>query len=112
MKNKVLIIHCGGTISSLTGEKGRRPFDNFEHVIRNVLKSFKEDLPIVDIYEMSDLIDSADASLENYGMIAKTVTKNYKNYDGFVITHGTDTMAYAARSSLKQMPTAQMPLPA
>ena len=48
--------------------------------------------------EFEDLIDSSNAGMEFQVKIARTVEANYKDYDGFVICHGTDTMAYTASS--------------
>ena len=46
--------------------------------------------------EFDTLIDSSNITVEEQKKIAKTVYDNYNNYDGFVIIHGTDTMAYTA----------------
>jgi len=46
--------------------------------------------------EFERLIDSANMHVSDYTTIAKTIETHYKNYDGFVILHGTDTMAYTA----------------
>lgn len=48
------------------------------------------------VLEYDHLIDSSCISLEDQKKIATTVAENYKDYDGFVICHGTDTMAYTA----------------
>jgi len=41
-------------------------------------------------------IDSANMSISVWGKIANTIKQNYQNFDGFVVLHGTDTMAYTA----------------
>ncbi|KAM6912880.1 60 kDa lysophospholipase [Xenentodon cancila] len=46
------------------------------------------------ILEYSPLLDSANMTTDDWGKIGKDIEKNYENYDGFVILHGTDTMAY------------------
>ena len=46
--------------------------------------------------EFDELIDSSNIMVEDWVKIAKTIEENYKKYDGFVILHGTDTMAYTA----------------
>jgi len=46
--------------------------------------------------EFEDLIDSSNMMVSDWVKISKTVEENYKKYDGFVILHGTDTMAYTA----------------
>jgi lysophospholipase len=48
------------------------------------------------LLEFEDLIDSSNIVLSDWVKIAKTIEANYKKYDGFVVLHGTDTMAYTA----------------
>lgn len=50
----------------------------------------------VDLLPFDPLIDSSDISIDDWVKMAETVSKNYNAYDGFVILHGTDTMAYTA----------------
>lgn len=62
-------------------------------VIRDVQSGIRV---VYTIYEYNPLIDSANMSLEHYFKIAADVYNSYNNYDGFVILHGTDTLAYTA----------------
>uniref|UniRef100_A0A673CF02 asparaginase n=1 Tax=Sphaeramia orbicularis TaxID=375764 RepID=A0A673CF02_9TELE len=48
------------------------------------------------VLEYSPLLDSSNMTTDDWGKIGKDIEKNYENYDGFVILHGTDTMAYTA----------------
>ncbi|KAJ3613368.1 hypothetical protein NHX12_019618 [Muraenolepis orangiensis] len=48
------------------------------------------------ILEYSPLLDSCNMTTEDWGKIGKDIEKNYEDYDGFVVLHGTDTMAYTA----------------
>ncbi|XP_076014603.1 60 kDa lysophospholipase isoform X2 [Genypterus blacodes] len=48
------------------------------------------------ILEYCPLLDSCNMTTEDWGTIGKDIEKNYENYDGFVVLHGTDTMAYTA----------------
>lgn len=48
------------------------------------------------IKEYSPLLDSSNMTTDDWGRIGKDIEKNYESYDGFVILHGTDTMAYTA----------------
>ncbi|XP_056250073.1 60 kDa lysophospholipase isoform X3 [Seriola aureovittata] len=48
------------------------------------------------IFEYSPLLDSSNMTTDDWGKIGKDIEKNYEDYDGFVILHGTDTMAYTA----------------
>ncbi|XP_043999779.1 60 kDa lysophospholipase isoform X1 [Gambusia affinis] len=51
---------------------------------------------IYTILEYSPLLDSSNMTTDDWGRIGKDIEKNYENFDGFVILHGTDTMAYTA----------------
>ena len=46
--------------------------------------------------EYEPLIESSSMDINGWIKIAKTIEDNYKDYDGFVVLHGTDTMAYTA----------------
>lgn len=48
------------------------------------------------VLEFEELIDSSNIMVSDWVKIAKTIEENYKKYDGFVVLHGTDTMAYTA----------------
>lgn len=48
------------------------------------------------IYEYYPLLDSSDLSMEDWARIARDIDKNYQQFNGFVILHGTDTMSYTA----------------
>ncbi|XP_070836189.1 60 kDa lysophospholipase isoform X3 [Chaetodon trifascialis] len=51
---------------------------------------------IYTILEYSPLLDSSNMTTDDWGRIGNDIEKNYENYDGFVVLHGTDTMAYTA----------------
>ena len=76
------------------------PFD-FEHLLKNVpeLQQVSTD---IDTYQFNPPIDSSDMSPELWVDIVHVISNNYQKYDGFVILHGTDTMAYTA-SALSYM---------
>ena len=50
----------------------------------------------IDTYSFDPVIDSSDAKPEFWARIANVIRDNYDSYDGFVVLHGTDTMAYSA----------------
>lgn len=91
---KVLIIYTGGTIGMINDpETGAlKPFD-FESLYSSIpeLKQFDYEL---DTYSVEEPIDSSDMNPQLWGNIANTIFDNYANYSGFVVLHGTDTMAY------------------
>ncbi len=95
-KNSVLIIYTGGTIGMITNpETGAyKPFD-FEQISKQIpaLKSFGFDLETISFEKP---IDSADLKPDTWVKLSKILRKNHSKFDGFVILHGTDTMAYTA----------------
>ena len=96
MISKVLLIYTGGTIgmnrNPLTG--ALEPFD-FEHLLSRVpeLAQFQTEIAT---YQFNPPIDSSDMSPKLWTELAHIIADNYDEYDGFVILHGTDTMAYTA----------------
>jgi L-asparaginase len=56
----------------------------------------RSEMPLFTIHEYDTLIDSSDMSPNDWQQIANDIFKNYDEYDGFIILHGTDTMAYTA----------------
>ena len=97
MKKKVLIIYTGGTIGMKKTEKGYAPVSGFlENAISSIGDMKSPDAPLWNLYEMSPLLDSSDITVTEWNKIAEVIYNNYASYDGFVVLHGTDTMAYTA----------------
>lgn len=94
--NQVLLIYTGGTIgmgcNPTTG--ALEPLD-FNHLIDN-LPEFKYLRTKIDIYQFSNPVDSSDMSPALWAQLVQIITEHYSHYDGFVILHGTDTMAFTA----------------
>lgn len=93
MKKKILMIGTGGTISSRNEGNGLLPGIQVEEIVK-YCPSIKE-LCDVDCIQPI-FLDSTNIRPGHWIKIADAVQKNYDNYDGFVIAHGTDTMAYTA----------------
>lgn len=70
------------------------PFD-FTHLIENVPKVKMLDY-VIDNVQFDPPIDSSDMSLDHWRDMASVIDSHYDEYDGFVVLHGTDTMAYTA----------------
>lgn len=96
MKPRILIIYTGGTIGMIEDSvtKALRPFD-FSHLMDNVPKVKMLNYEIDNI-QFDPPIDSSDMSPAHWQDIARSIADNYEDYDGFVVLHGTDTMAYTA----------------
>lgn len=93
---KILIIYTGGTIGMIENPETHvlQPFD-FSHLIDNVPKVKKLDYDIANI-QFNPPIDSANISPEHWRDLARAIEENYDDFDGFVVLHGTDTMAFTA----------------
>ena len=93
---RILLIYTGGTIGMIENSetKALQPFD-FNHLIDNVPKLKMLNF-VIDNISFNPPIDSSDMSPEHWQEIARVVEANYHLYDGFVVLHGTDTMAYTA----------------
>jgi len=93
MKKKILIIATGGTIACADDGQGLTPQYNVEDLLSFVPRARK----LCDIDgKMIMNIDSSNMTPNCWVEIAKAVHESYDAYDGFVITHGTDTMAYTS----------------
>jgi L-asparaginase len=92
----VLLIYTGGTIGMIQDLKSGqlRPFD-FKHLKEQIPELKKFDIRLSAI-SFEHPIDSSDMSPDVWVRLAKIIEKNYSKFDGFVILHGSDTMAFTA----------------
>ena len=90
---KILMIGTGGTIASEMTPEGLTPELNTRQLLDFIPDIGK--LCRVDCIQLYNL-DSTNICPENWLGVVDTLRKNYDAYDGFVISHGTDTMAYTA----------------
>ena len=94
---KILLIHAGGTIGMVPSENGYEPKPGFLQGVLSELKDLKsEKMPEITFMELSPLLDSSDMTVKEWNRIGMAIAQSYDDYDGFVILHGTDTMAYTA----------------
>ncbi len=94
---RVLIIHTGGTIGMKKTENGYATAPGFlEGALLAIPDMKKEGMPSYDLFEMPSILDSSNVSVTEWNEIAKKIYDSYSDYDGYVILHGTDTMAYTA----------------
>ncbi|MCF0198623.1 MAG: asparaginase, partial [Bacteroidaceae bacterium] len=92
----VLLIYTGGTIGMTQNEEtGALENFNFNRLLEHVPELKRFDYHI-STYTFEPPIDSSDMQLEHWAKMVKIINSNYQLYDGFVILHGTDTMAFTA----------------
>ena len=104
---KIRLIGTGGTIASGRTEEGLKPILTAEDILSFVpdVKSFCE----IDFLQVCN-IDSSNMTPAIWSEIAGTIRKQYDRYDGFVITHGTDTMAYTAAALSYMVQNSRKPI--
>lgn len=90
---KILMIATGGTIASMGGEHGLAPAITGEELAANVPGI--QDKCELTVFQLMN-IDSTNMRPRDWIKIRDAVMEHYDSYDGFVILHGTDTMAYTA----------------
>lgn len=96
-RRKVYVAYTGGTIGMKKAARGYCPEPGFLRALIDVMPEFKSDeLPLFDLHEYSPLLDSSDMTPGHWVSIAQDIAGRYRDYDGFVVLHGTDTMAYTA----------------
>ena len=94
--NQILIIYTGGTIGMMTDPKTKalRPI-NFEQIMENVPELEKLNCKIL-VHSFEQIIDSSNMNRQIWSELANLIKEHYNNVDGFVILHGSDTMAFTA----------------
>ena len=97
MKKKVLIVYTGGTIGMVRTPNGYAPKDGYFSAALDAISALHmEEMPEWELHEISPLLDSSNMTVEEWNKVAGLIAQRYDDYDGFVVLHGTDTMAYTA----------------
>lgn len=95
-ETSVLLIYTGGTIGMIHNEEtGTLESFNFKHLMKHIPELDKCGVK-VESYVFDKIIDSSDMNPDVWVKLVKVIQDNYDRYTGFVILHGTDTMAYTA----------------
>ena len=96
-KPKVLLLYTGGTIGMTRSENGYAPVSGrFRAALDEISDLRAPELPEWELMELEPLLDSSNMTVREWNKMARAVAENYDRFDGFVILHGTDTMAYTA----------------
>ncbi|WP_100642293.1 asparaginase [Alteromonas facilis] len=97
MRKKIYIAYTGGTIGMRPSPRGYVPAPGFlTDTLAGMPEFNRPEMPEFHIHEYENLIDSSDMTPADWQQMADDIAANYDNYDGFIILHGTDTMAYTA----------------
>lgn len=96
-RKRIYIAYTGGTIGMKKTSSGYAPAAGFlEHCLKGMPEFYRPEMPEFTLSEYSPLMDSSDMTPGDWQRIADDIASRYADYDGFVILHGTDTMAYTA----------------
>lgn len=91
----VLIIYTGGTLGMAYDESGALVPFNFGQILEKIPILSNMDIAIT-VISFPEPIDSSNVTMRHWIDMAYIIYENYDSYDGFVVLHGTDTMAYSA----------------
>ena len=104
-KKRILLLATGGTIASGASERGLRPEETGAQLLEH-LGPLPYEVTVRDILTL----DSSNIQPEEWQLIARSVYTMREGYDGVVITHGTDTMAYTASVLTFMLPGIDLPV--
>ena len=106
LKKKILLMTTGGTIASVPGGEGLEPHRS--GVMERELEQLRTyyDITVKDVM----CLDSSNITPEEWKHIARCVFEERTGYDGIVVSHGTDTMAYTASAVTFMLPNIDLPV--
>ena len=104
---KILMLGTGGTVACVPSADGLVPALDGPAMIKLVPEL--EDVCAIETKQILNL-DSSNLAPQHWKIIAEAITAHYEQYDGFVITHGTDTMAYTAAALSQMLCNCQKPV--
>ena len=104
---KILFIATGGTIASKKTENGLTPQITPEELL-SYIPEVEGLCEITAVHPFN--LDSSNVVPENWSTLVKVVKEHYEDYDGFVIAHGTDTMAYTAAALSYMIQNSEKPI--
>ena len=96
-KKSIYVAYTGGTIGMQRSDHGYIPVSgHLQRQLALMPEFHRPEMPDFTIHEYAPLMDSSDMTPEDWQHIADDIRDHYDQYDGFVILHGTDTMAFTA----------------
>ncbi len=97
MRKRVYIVYTGGTIGMIPTSDGYVPAPGYLAEQIAAMPELQSDLmPEVEIHEYDTLLDSSNMTPADWHKIASDIAAHDEQFDGFIVLHGTDTMAYTA----------------
>lgn len=93
--SSVLIIYTGGTLGMAYDDSGALVPFNFGQILEKIPNLTNMNVAIT-VISFPEPIDSSNVNMHHWVDMAYIIFENYDSYDGFVVLHGTDTMAYSA----------------
>lgn len=95
--NKILVLYAGGTIGMEPSASGYRPLPDFAQTLQAEWSAAHGDtVPDFEVLTLPRIIDSADLVPSDWHTLGEALRRHWNDYAGFVLLHGTDTMAYTA----------------
>ena len=104
---KILMLATGGTIATLKTDEGKVPQLTSQELLRTVPEI--REICQVEACQLFQL-DSTNIHPDHWKKIAQAILEQYDAFDGFVVTHGTDTMAYTAAALSYMLPDSRKPI--
>lgn len=107
MKKKILMIGTGGTIASKQTDQGLSPGISSEELLSYIPQV--QQVCDVDTIQVCS-IDSTNVTPKHWTMMSRAIEEHYDAYDGFVLCHGTDTLAYTAAALSYMIQNSKKPI--
>lgn len=104
---KILFIATGGTIASRRSDSGLKPQITPQELLEYIPQV--KDICQIEAIQLLNL-DSSNMEPKHWKLIVHTIREQYEAYDGFVIAHGTDTMAYTAAALSYMIQNSRKPI--
>jgi L-asparaginase len=97
MTKRVYVAHTGGTIGMKQTGDGYKPQRGYlQKLMRSIPELSHSSMPAFTVHDYDPLLDSSNMTPVEWVKIAHDIAQHYDDYDGFIVLHGTDTMAYTA----------------
>jgi len=111
MSGSVLVLHTGGTIGMVETPDGGAPVTGaLAPYLDWIVENSKGELPPISFMELDPPIDSANATPDDWCAIARILYERRAEHPGFVVLHGTDTMAYTSSALSFLLPSFGKPV--